>query len=405
MQAADLFRFARDAALGYPLRSALSILAMAIGVAAVIVLTALGDSARQYVVNQFASMGSNLILVLPGRTATGGFSPATVITKTPRDLTIEDAHALLRSPTVRFSAPLIIGSSEANAHGRTRPVMVAGTVSEMIAIRHYRLAEGHFLPEEDWQRATPVAVLGAKVHSALFAGVTGSAIGHWIQIGDRRLRIIGVLAPSGQGMGMNSDELVFIPVSLAQSLFNTDSLFRIMVEARSRADIDAAKLQITEIIKTRHRGEADVTVIGQDAVLGTFDRLFKALTLAVAGIAAISLAVAGILVMNVMLVAVTQRTSEIGLLKALGATAHHIRLAFITEAALLSSVGALLGLTLGYGAAWILRLSFPDFPIWPPNWAVIAGLATALSTGLLFGALPARKAARLNPVDALMRHA
>ncbi len=378
---------------------------MAIGVGAVILLTALGDSARQYVVNQFASMGSNLIMVMPGRTTTGGFSPATVITKTPRDLTVEDAHALLRSPAVRFSAPLLIGTSEANAHGRTRPVMVAGTVAEMMAIRHYRVAEGHFLPEGDWQRTTPVAILGAKVHSALFTGASDSAIGQWIQIGDRRLRIIGVLAPSGQGMGMNSDELVFVPVSLAQSLFDTTSLFRIMVEARSRADIDAAKAQITEILKTRHRGEMDVTVIGQDAVLGTFDRLFKMLTLAVAGIAAISLAVAGILVMNVMLVAVAQRTQEIGLLKALGATARQIRLAFLTEAALLSSIGALFGLALGHGGAWLLRLRFPEFPIWPPDWAVIAGLATALTTGLLFGALPARKAARLDPVEALMRHA
>jgi len=405
VQTVDLFRFARAAALGYPLRSALSVLAMAIGVAAVIVLTALGDSARQYVVNQFASMGSNLILVLPGRSATGGFSPATVITKTPRDLTVDDAHALRRSPAVRLVAPLVVGNSEANAQGRTRPVLVAGTVTEMLAIRHYRLAEGHFLPETDWQRATPVAVLGAKVHGELFAGLTGSALGQWIQIGDRRLRVIGVLAPSGQGMGMNSDELVFVPVSLAQSLFNTYSLFRILVEARRRADIDAAKEQVTEILKIRHRGEEDVTVIGQDAILGTFDRLFKALTLAVAGIAAISLAVAGILIMNVMLVAVAQRTQEIGLLKALGATARHIRLAFLAEAALLSSVGALFGLALGHGGAWILRLSFPEFPTWPPDWAVIAGLVTALSTGLLFGALPARKAARLNPVEALMRHA
>lgn len=405
MQSADLFRFALQAALGAPLRSALSVLAMSIGVAAVILLTALGDSARQYVVNQFASMGSNLIMVLPGRSTTGGFSPATVITKTPRDLTIEDAHALLRAPAVRIVAPLVIGTSEANANGRTRPIMVAGTVAEMMAIRHYRLAEGHFLPEEDWQRTASVAVLGAKVHSELYAGATGSALGQWIQVGDRRLRIIGVLAPSGQGMGMNSDELVFVPVTLAQSLFDTYSLFRILIEARSRADIDAAKGQVTDLLQARHRGERDVTVIGQDAVLGTFDRLFKALTLGVAGIAAISLAVAGILVMNVMLVSVAQRTREIGLLKALGATARQIRLAFLTEAALLSSIGALFGLALGHGGAWILRLSFPAFPTWPPDWAVIAGLATALSTGLLFGALPARKAARLNPVDALMRHA
>jgi putative ABC transport system permease protein len=405
MRHADLLHFARSALWGAPLRSALSVLAMAIGVAAVILLTALGDSARRYVIHQFASMGSNLIMVMPGRSETGGFSPATVITRTPRDLTIDDAHALLRAPAVRLAAPLLVGTSEAHGNGRMRPVMVAGTVAEMMSIRHYRLAEGHFLPQGDWQRAPPVAVLGAKVHSELFANSPLPALGQWIQIGDRRLRIIGILAASGQGMGMNTDELVMVPVPLAQSLFNTYSLFRILVEARSRADIPAAKGQIAEILKTRHRGEKDVTLVSQDAILGTFDRIFRILTFSVAGIAAISLAVAGILVMNVMLVAVSQRSSEIGLLKALGATRQQIRNAFLVEAILLSSLGALFGLVLGYGGAWAIRTALPTFPVWPPDWAVIAGLSTALSTGILFGIQPARRAARLNPVDALMRHA
>jgi len=159
-----------------------------------------------------------------------------------------------------------------------------------------------------------------------------------------------------------------------------------------------------EILKQRHRGEEDVTVITQDAVLATFDKLLGALTMGVAGIAAISLAVAGILVMNVMLVAVTQRTGEIGLLKALGAPARTIRLAFLTEAAMLSTVGALVGYLLGQLGAFALRQFFPVFPAYPPDWAVIASLATALVTGLLFGVMPARRAAQLDPVNALMKH-
>ena len=212
-----------------------------------------------------------------------------------------------------------------------------------------------------------------------------------------------MLASTGQGLGMNTDELVIVPVSLAQAMFNSNTLFRILVEANSREAIESAKTQVTAIIKQRHEGEEDVTIITQDAVLATFDKLLGTLTLAVAGIAAISLAVAGILVMNVMLVSVTQRTSEIGLLKALGATGATIRSAFLTEAAMLSVAGALLGYLLGQGAAALIRLLYPVFPAFPPDWAVLAGLGTALFTGIVFGVLPARQAARLDPVQSLAK--
>jgi putative ABC transport system permease protein len=402
MRLADTLRFARDAATGYPLRTALSVLAMSIGVAAVVILTALGDGARRYVVGQFSSIGTNLVIVLPGRSGTGGFNPANAITTTPRDLTIDDAAALRRASAVSRLAPLAVGTSEISFGGKLREVMVAGSTAEFIPIRNFELAQGSALPEEDWNRGSPVAVIGAKIRDELF--VNEPAVGKLIRVGDRRLRVVGVLKPVGQGLGMNTDELVVVPVSLAQAMFNSNTLFRILVEAKSREAIPEAKEQVMEILKQRHRGEEDVTVITQDAVLATFDKLLGALTLGVAGIAAISLAVAGILVMNVMLVAVTQRTGEIGLLKALGATARSIRLAFLAEAAMLSTVGAVVGYLLGQLGAFGLRQAFPVFPAYPPDWAVIAGLSTALVTGLLFGVMPARQAARLDPVQALMKH-
>mgnify|MGYP000850436498 FL=1 len=402
MRLADTLRFARDAATGYPLRTALSVLAMSIGVAAVVILTALGDGARRYVVGQFSSIGTNLVIVLPGRSGTGGFNPANAITTTPRDLTIDDAAALRRASAVSRLAPLAVGTSEISFGGKLREVMVAGSTAEFIPIRNFELAQGSALPEEDWNRGSPVAVIGAKIRDELF--VNEPAVGKLIRVGDRRLRVVGVLKPVGQGLGMNTDELVIVPVSLAQAMFNSNTLFRILVEAKSREAIPEAKEQVMEILKQRHRGEEDVTVITQDAVLATFDKLLGALTLGVAGIAAISLAVAGILVMNVMLVAVTQRTGEIGLLKALGATARSIRLAFLAEAAMLSTVGAVVGYLLGQLGAFGLRQAFPVFPAYPPDWAVIAGLSTALVTGLLFGVMPARQAARLDPVQALMKH-
>ena len=202
---------------------------------------------------------------------------------------------------------------------------------------------------------------------------------------------------------MNTDELVFVPVSMAQAMFNSNTLFRILVEATGRDAIDVAKQQVADIIQMRHDGEQDVTVITQDAILATFDRLLGALTLGVAGIAAISLAVAGILVMNVMLVSVSQRTAEIGLLKALGATGGRIRLLFLAEASMLSLTGAVAGYVLGQLGAALIRYLYPTFPAYPPDWAVVAGLATALVTGILFGVLPARRAAELDPVQALSK--
>ena len=271
--------------MGSPLRTSLLVLAMAIGVAAVVVLTALGDGARRYVMNEFSSLGTNLVIVLPGRSQTGGFSPGNAITSTPRDLTIDDAQALQRAPSVQRVAPAAVGTSEISAGGKLREVLVLGTTSQYLELRRLALLQGRFLAQGDWRRGASEAVIGAKVREEIFGN--GPALGQLVRIGDRRFRIVGVLASSGQGLGMNVDELVVVPVALAQSMFNSNTLFRILVEAKGRDSIESAKAQVTAIIRLRHDGEQDVTVITQDAVLATFDRLLGALTLGVAGIAAI----------------------------------------------------------------------------------------------------------------------
>jgi putative ABC transport system permease protein len=401
MRSPDLLRFARDAATGNPLRAGLLVLAMAIGVAAVVVLTALGDGARRYVMNEFSSLGSNLVIVLPGRSQTGGFNPGNAVTSTPRDLTIDDAQSLVRAGSVARVAPLAIGTSEISAGGKLREVMVAGTVHEYQALRSLTLAQGRFLSQGDWRSAAPEAVIGSKVREELFG--SSPAVGQLVRLGDRRVRIVGVMAASGQGLSMNTDELVMVPVASAQAMFNSSTLFRILIEARDRDAIPLAKTQVTEAIRLRHEGEQDVTVITQDAMLATFDKLLGALTMGVAGIAAISLAVAGILVMNVMLVSVAQRTGEIGLLKALGATGSTIRLVFLVEASMLSLAGALVGYGLGQAGAALIRQAYPTFPAYAPDWAVLAGLGTALVTGVLFGVMPARRASQLDPVQALAK--
>ncbi|MFZ2911021.1 MAG: FtsX-like permease family protein, partial [Candidatus Desulfobacillus denitrificans] len=229
------------------------------------------------------------------------------------------------------------------------------------------------------------------------------ALGEWLRIGDRRFRIVGVLAKQGQSLGFNTNEIVVIPLAAAQALFNTEALFRVLVEAKSREQIGYAKDDIEEILRLRHEGERDVTAISQDAVLATFDRILGTLTLAVGGIAAISLAVAGILIMNVMLIAVTQRRKEIGLLKAIGATGQQIRAAFFTEAVMLALGGAACGLLVGKLAQVAIGQAFPDIPFTAPWWAVIAAPLTAVVTSVLFTVLPAKRAAALDPVMALSK--
>lgn len=401
MKLLDTLRFARTAATGTPLRTGLLILAMSIGVAAVVMLTALGDGARRYVVEEFSSIGSNLVVILPGRSETRGFNPGNLVTSTVRDLTVDDAQALLRVPGVTRVAPLIIGTTEINARGKLRETMLVGTNSEFIEVRHLKLAQGRFLSRDELGRGSAEVVLGATIRQELFGNE--NPLGQTVRIGDRRLRVVGVLTEGGRGMGMSTNDLLIVPVAMAQAMFNTSTLFRVLIEVRSRAMVPGTKAAVLKAIIARHDGEEDVTVISQDAVLQTFDKILGVLTLGVGGIAAISLAVAGILVMNVMLVSVSQRTAEIGLLKALGATTGTIRTAFLAEAAMLSLVGAVIGVMLGETGAALLRYIYPSFPAYPPAWAVLAGVGTALVTGLVFGVMPAKKAATLDPVQALSR--
>lgn len=401
MKLLDTVGFALGTLRGYRLRVGLMLTAMAIGVASVVVLTSLGEAARRYIVDEFAALGTHMLIVLPGRSETAGVGPSMFLGETPRDLTIADAMALTRSSRVRRVAPINVGSAPAAWGGRERDVAILGTTRDYLAIRRFKMAQGKFLPPGDPETAQAVCVIGTTVRDELF-GKT-KALGEWLRIGDRRFRVIGILASEGQSIGVDTADLIIVPVASAQSLLNTASLFRILVEARSREQIPAAKRHVIAILKARHQGEEDVTVVTQDAVLATFDKILKALTLAVAGIASISLAVAGVLIMNVMLVSVTQRTGEIGLLKALGAPAQQILRLFLAEAGMLSLIGATLGLVLGEIGSWFIGRLYPSLPVGAPWWAVTAAVGMALITGLLFGILPARRAARLDPVRALQR--
>ena len=396
----DLATFAWRALWGYRLRTLLMVLATSIGVAAVVVLTSLGEGARRYVRAEFEAMGSNLMLIFPGRSETTGGVPGIVSGRTPRDLTLDDALALLRIRGVVRVAPINLVAGEITANGRRRDVPVIGSTDALYDLWNLRMAQGRFLPKQDPRQATWECVIGSNLRRELFGAQ--SAVGQWVRVGDRRFRVIGVLAPRGEMLGLDVDELVVVPVAAAQVTFNLTSLLRCGVETVTREDVPRVKQDVLRVLADRH-GEEDVTIVTEDAVAKTFDRILFALTLALGAIASISLGVAGILIMNVMLIAVSQRTGEIGLLKALGASPAQIRGLFFAEAVVLAGVGAIVGSLLGQIGSAVIREIYPAIPAYAPVWAVIAALVTAVVTGVAFSVLPARRAAALDPALALNR--
>lgn len=394
----DLFGFALAAVLQNRRRSALSLLGVVIGVVAVLSLTAIGEGALRYVTGQFASLGSSIINVSPGRNETTGGMPHGV-GGAPNDLTLRDAMVLEhRIPEVRDAIPVSISTQNVSFRERARRAPIVGATRAFERLQQLDLAMGEFLPESELDRGAAVVVLGHKVARELFD--EANPLGSTVRIGSWRMRVIGVLQERGQQLGIDVDEVAFIPVASGMRMANESSVSRIMLDLWPRSDQDAVVEQVKQLLIERH-DEEDFTCVRQDAVLQSLSSILGILTLVVAGIASISLAVAGIGIMNVMLVSVSERRDEVGLLKAVGANRRQILFIFLLEAALLSSVGGLLGLALGTALISVGDRLYPTMDLVAPLWAVVAVLALSLGTGIVFGVLPAWRASRLDPVAAL----
>jgi putative ABC transport system permease protein len=394
---ADIFRFAANALSQHRRRSLLSLLGVVIGVVAVVSLTALGEGARRYVMDQFAALGSGLLVVMPGKTDTTGGFPG--LGGAPNDLTLEDARALERQiPEVLRVVPITAGATTLSRLQRSRQAVIIGTTPDFRRVRELAITRGRFLPAGDFERGAPVVVLGRKLAKELFEDV--DPVGQAVRVGDWRMRVIGLLAPRGTQMGLDMDEAAMVPVATGLRMSNRKSLMRVIVQLRPGANMQAVKQKVIALVSDRH-GEEDITCISQEAVLSSLSSILRALTLVVAGIAGISLSVAGIGIMNVMLVSVSERTPEVGLLKALGATRRQILLVFLFEAVLLSTVGGAIGLGIGWLLIEIVVAFYPAVPASPPAWAVGAVVGVSLATGTVFGVLPAWRASQLDPVAAL----
>ncbi|RMH83093.1 ABC transporter permease [Pseudomonas sp. AOB-7] len=378
-----------------PLRSVLTLLGVAIGIAAVALLTAIGEGLRLYVLDNFSQFGTRIIAVHPGKTQTGGIGG---ILSSVRPLSLDDAEALRRLPHVEAVVPLLQGNGDIQHGVLSRRSDIIGGGHQLAEAWRFRLALGQFLPAARDGRSPPYAVLGHKLRRELFG--EANPLGQPIRVGGMRFRVIGVMEEKGQLLGFDLDDIVYIPVDWAQSLFNRDGLMEINLTFN--AGIGSAQLaeRIRTLLIERHGGE-DFSLTTQDDMLASLDRILGTLTLAIGALGGISLLVGAVGILTIMTTTVAERTAEIGLLRALGARSRQVLGLFLAEAALLSLAGGLFGLLLMGLLLLLLHLALPGLPLAPQPLFLLLALALSALVGLAAGLAPARRAAALNPVDAL----
>jgi len=396
MLLADSLQLAVRAITAQRLRSFLTLLGIAVGIAAVILLTSIGEGIHRFVLGEFTQFGTNVVTVVPGKTKTGG-SPSG-LPSSARPLSLDDARALERLPHVVAVTPNVRGNAELAANGRTRRTLIYGVNASLPMVFKSTVQSGQFLPDEDEGSARAFVVLGAKVKEEMFGA--DNPLGQRLRIGGLHFRIIGVLAPKGQFLGVDLDDTVFVPAVRAQELFNREGLDEINIAASEGVPSALVAAAIKERMIARH-GREDFTIVTQEEMLKTLSNILNVLTMAVGALGGISLLVGGVGIVTIMTIAVSERTGEIGLLVALGARRRTILLLFLGEAVALSALGGLLGLLLGIGLAQAIHFASPALPVHTPLSFVLLAEAVAISIGLAAGVLPARRAAGLDPVEAL----
>ncbi len=395
----EIFKVALEAILSNKVRSGLTMLGVIIGVLAVILLVSIGEGAQVYITKELTGMGTNLLIITPGKTSTsGGFHPPSG--GTVRKLTYDDALALKRRAWLLSDAvPIVFGTGRIKYQNMGRDTMVIGTTPEFQSIRNLFVDTGSYVTQADVDTKAKIVVLGTKVKEELFG--QENALGKAVTLSDARYRVVGVMRKRGMSLGMDLDDIVFIPVTSGQELFDTDSLFEIIASTPRVEDVDGAISQIKELLIKRHAHREDFTVQTQGAMLETMKTILNVLTAVLGGIAGISLLVGGIGIMNIMLVSVRERTREIGIRKAIGARNRDIMAQFMTEAVTLSGVGGVIGIVLGVGIALLIPVFVTVLPTSVSLWSIAMAFSFSMAVGVFFGVYPARKAALQDPIMAL----
>jgi putative ABC transport system permease protein len=396
MRIADLTRFTLNSLLAERQRSALTMLAIAIGIAAVVLLTGLGSGLQRYLVGQFTQFGTHLIAVMPGKENTTGFSISAIDTQRP--LTLPDAQSLLDIPGVEAITPVVSGQLSAEFAGKSRRTLAFGIGPQAPKVWGMALARGHFLPEDDLIAPRPVVLLGHTLANSLFGNV--NPLGEKMRIGGMSFRVIGVLAPKGQMLGFDIDDAAYIPAALSLQLFNREGLMEIDVLYNEREASSSVVKRLSRRMIERH-GAEDFTVQSQDQMLASLGKILDVLTFAVGALGGIALLTGGVGILTLMSIAVAERRGEIGLLTALGAPSKLVLQLFLGEAVILGALGGLLGVVIGLAGLGLLHLAIPALPFAPRMDYLLIAEALALLIGLVAGVWPAMKAARLDPIEAL----
>jgi len=396
VRTADLVAFTGGSVVAHRMRALLTALGIAVGVAAVVLLTAIGEGVRQFVVAEFTQFGTNIVSVTPGATQTMGGSLG--VFGTVRPLTIDDAEALRRVPYMTASVPVVQGNAEVEGNGRKRRVTVYGVGHEFADAFRFEVASGSFLPPDDPRAPRNLAVLGSKMKEQLFGDA--NALGASVRVGSERYRVVGVMRAKGTMIGFDLDDTVYVPAARSLELFDRESLFEVDVLYEEGAPVDEVVAGLRRVLLDRH-GDEDFTLTTQQQMLDTLGSVLDVLTFAVAALGSISLLVGAVGIFTIMTIAVRERTGEIGLLRALGAGREQVLAVFLAEAVVLSTLGGFAGLAAGGGLAWLLGATVPALPVSFSPLFVALSLALAVLIGLVAGILPAMNAARLDPVEAL----
>jgi len=377
-------------------RTLLTVLGIAIGIASVVLLTSLGQGVNRYVTNMFTQFGTNLIEITPGKVSTMGGSLGAI--NTVRPLSIDDALALQNRPYIEEVVTFSMGNAEVEGNRRQRRTTVYGTNSDFPDAYSFAIKTGTFLPDDNPHAPRPTVVLGSLVKDELFG--SANALGEFVRIGGNRFRIVGVMESKGQMLGVDLDDTVYLPASRAMELFNRESLMQISLVYSQDAPANEVVNSIERLFKSRH-GVDDITITTQQQMMDILGSILNVLTAAVGGLGGISLVVGGIGILTIMTIAVGERTNEIGLFRALGATKQQVLMLFLGEAVVMATLGGLAGLVIGVGGAQLIRLAAPGIPVHTPWNYMLFAVLVAVVIGLVAGVLPARRAAGLLPLEAL----